>query len=59
MWIYFVKFKYEVFECLKYFKKRAKNQSGKGIEILLKDNGGEYVNKYVKQTFSKYILQLQ
>jgi hypothetical protein len=33
-WIYFLKFKSEVFACLKYFKELAENQSGKRIKIL-------------------------
>ena len=56
---YFLKFKYEVFECLKDFKEFAENQSNKRIKILRTDNGGEYVNKDVENLCSEASIQIQ
>eukprot|EP00253_Pinus_taeda_P018830 PITA_18830 len=48
-WVFFLKLKSKVFECLIEFKALAENKSGCKIKILCIDNGGEYVNKDVQQ----------
>ena len=58
-WVYFLKSKSEVFECLKDFKEFVENQSNKRIKILRIDNGGEYVNKDVENICSEAGIQLQ
>lgn len=44
-WIYFLKTKDEVFGRFKEFKVLVENLTGKKIEVLCSDNGGEYVDK--------------
>jgi transposase InsO family protein len=58
-WVFFLKLKSEVFECLIEFKALAENESGCKIKILHTDNGGEYVNKYVQQLCIDAGIQLQ
>jgi hypothetical protein len=58
-WVYFLKLKYEVFECPKYFKHLVENQIGKRIKKLCTENGGEYVNKYVEYICSESGIELQ
>jgi transposase InsO family protein len=58
-WVFFLKLKSEVFECLIEFKALAENESGCKIKILRTDNGGEYVNKYVQQLCIDSGIQLQ
>lgn len=50
-WVYFSKFKSEVFENLKIFKAHVENQLGKMIKILHTDNGGEYVETMMFNIF--------
>ena len=47
----FLKHKAGVFAFLRYFKALAEKQSGKGINILHTDNGGDYSNKYVDNLY--------
>ena len=47
-WVYFLKYKSEVFENLKLFKAHVEKQSRKLVKILCTDNGGEYVNNDVQ-----------
>ena len=42
-WVYFLKLKSEVFDHFKVFKALVENQSGRRLNILRSDNGGEYV----------------
>jgi hypothetical protein len=58
-WVFFLKLKSEVFECLIEFKALAENESGCNIKILRTDNGGEYFNKYVQQLCIDAGIQLQ
>ena len=58
-WVFFLKLKSEVFECLIEFKALAENESGCKIKILRTDNGGDYVNKYVQQLCIDAGIQLQ
>ena len=43
-WIYFLKAKSEVFERFLEFKTLVENQTGKKIQVLRTDNGGEYTS---------------
>jgi transposase InsO family protein len=58
-WVYFLKLKSEVFECLKDIKHLVENQTGKRIKKLHTDNGGEYVNKDVEHVCSESSIALQ
>jgi transposase InsO family protein len=58
-WIYFLKEKPEVFQHLKDFKALVETQSGKKIKVLQTDNGGEYVNHEIQNTFHEAGIQLQ
>ena len=49
--VYFLKHKADVFAFLQDFKALAEKQSGKGINILHTDNGGDYSNKYVNNLY--------
>jgi transposase InsO family protein len=44
-WLYFLKYKYEVFSKFKEFKALIENLSKRKINILRSDNGGEYTSK--------------
>ena len=46
----FLKHKYEVFDLFKVFKALVENQSGRRLNILRYENGGEYV----KSEFIQY-----
>jgi transposase InsO family protein len=52
-WVYFLKLKYEVFECLKYFKYIVEDQIGKIIKNIHTHNGEGYVNKDVEHLCSE------
>ena len=43
-WIYFLKAKSKVFERFREFKTLVENQTGKKIQVLRTDNGGEYTS---------------
>jgi hypothetical protein len=58
-WVFFLKLKSEVFECLIEFKALAENESGCKIKILRTDNGGDYFKKYVQQLCIDAGIQLQ
>ena len=51
-WVYFLKQKSEVFGLFKVFKALVENQSGRKLEVLRYENGGEYV----KYEFIQYFL---
>jgi hypothetical protein len=53
-WVYFLRQKSNVFEHLKDFKDLVETQIGKKINILCKDNGGEYINKYFHNLCPKF-----
>jgi hypothetical protein len=58
-WVFVLKLKSEVFECLLEFKALAKNEFGCNIKILHIYNVGEYVNKDVQQICIDASIQLQ
>jgi hypothetical protein len=58
-WVYFLKLKSKVFECLKYFKHLVEKKIGKRIKKLHIDNGGEYVNKGVEHICLESGIELQ
>jgi transposase InsO family protein len=58
-WVFVLKLKSEVFECLIEFKELVENESGCNIKILHIDNGGEYVKKYLQQLCIDASIQLQ
>ena len=43
-WVYFLKHKSKVFGLFKVFKALVENQSGRKLNILRYENGGEFVN---------------
>jgi transposase InsO family protein len=48
-WIYFLKKKDEVFDRFREFRALVENQSGRRIQVLRSDNGGEYTsNEFVE-----------
>jgi hypothetical protein len=48
-WIYFLKTKDEVFDRFREFRALVENQSGRRIQVLRSDNGGEYTsNEFVE-----------
>ena len=50
-WIYFLRQKCKVFQHLKDFKDLVETQSGKKIKVLWTDNGGEYANHEIHETW--------
>ena len=58
-WVYFLKHRYEAFGLLKVFKALVDNQYGRKLEILLYDNGGEYVNSEFIQHCEDAGIQMQ
>jgi transposase InsO family protein len=58
-WVFFLKLKSEVFECLIEFRELDENEYVCNIKILHIDNGGDYVKKYVKQLCIDAGIQLQ
>ena len=46
-WVFFLKYKSEVFDLFKGFKALVENQYGRNIKVLIYDNGGEYVRVLV------------
>jgi hypothetical protein len=58
-WVFFLKLKSEVFECLIEFKALAENEFGCKIKILCTDNVGDYFNKYVHKICIDAGIQLQ
>lgn len=52
-YVYFVKAKHEVKNCLQDFINKAENVTGNRIKVFRTDNGLEFVNKEVKEMFSK------
>nr|GEZ31397.1 hypothetical protein [Tanacetum cinerariifolium] len=44
-YVYFLKYKHEVFETFKVFQKEVENQLGKTIKSLRSDRGGEYTSQ--------------
>ena len=45
-WVYFLKYKSDMFENFCNFKALVENQSGQHIKVLRTDRGGEYISKY-------------
>nr|GEU38679.1 hypothetical protein [Tanacetum cinerariifolium] len=44
-WVYFLKYKYELFDCFKKFNALVEKKSGKSIKVLRTDRGGEFLSK--------------
>ena len=44
-WVYFLKYKSEVFENFFHFKALVEKQSGRHIKVIRTDRGGEYISK--------------
>ena len=44
-WIYFLKAKDEVFDRFQEFRSLVENQTGRKIQVLRSNNGGEYTSK--------------
>lgn len=44
-WVYFVKYKFQTFECFKKFKVLVENQSSCTIKTLRIDQGDEFLSK--------------
>ena len=58
-WVYFLKHKSKVFGLFKVFKDLIENQSGRKLNILRSDNGGEYVKSEFIQ-YCEYVgIQMQ
>ena len=45
MWIYFIKYKFETFECFKNLKSFVENEKDSKIKCLRTDRGGEFTSK--------------
>ena len=45
IWIYFLRHKFDVFQTFKKWKCLVENETGKKLNCLRSDNGGEYGNK--------------
>ena len=45
MWIYFIKYKSEAFECFKNLKALIQNEKDSKIKCLRTDRGGEFTSK--------------
>lgn len=45
MWIYFIKYKYETFECFKNIKALVENEKNSKFKCLRIDRGGEFASK--------------
>jgi hypothetical protein len=58
-WVFFLGYKFEVFEHLKEFKALVETQSGRKIKALCTDNGVEYFNKDVQNLCLEARIQLQ
>ncbi len=43
-WVYFLKFKYEIFENFRKFKALVEKQSGRSIKALRTNHGGEFLS---------------
>lgn len=48
-WVYFLKYKHEVFKCFQRFLALAERQSGSQLKIIKTDNGGEFVSRDFNQ----------
>lgn len=53
--IYFMKHKSDVFEVFKNYEKEIRNKFGQPIKVLHTDNGGEYVNKAMKNYLCRWV----
>jgi hypothetical protein len=58
-WVYFLKYKSEVFATFKTFKDFVEKQSSLSIKKLCTDNGGEYVNQAFKDFCREHGIQHQ
>jgi len=45
MWVYFIKYKSEAFECFKNLKALVENEKDSKIKCLTTDRGGEFTSK--------------
>ena len=58
-WVYFLKYKSDVFDSFRVFKTFVEKQSGLSIRRICTDNGGEYVNQAFQNFCSEHGLQHQ
>jgi transposase InsO family protein len=58
-WVYFLKYKSDVFDSFRVFKTFVEKQSGLSIRRIRTDNGGEYVNQAFRDFCSEHGLQHQ
>lgn len=52
--VYFVKNKFEIKNCIEDFVNKAENVTGNKLKIFRSDNGLEFINKEVKELFTKH-----
>ena len=52
-WIYFLNTKDEAFDLFREFKALVENTTGKKIEVLRSNNGGEYIDKDFTDFYAK------
>jgi hypothetical protein len=58
-WVYFLKLKSEVFDKFLAYKALVENHFGHQVQILRKDNGGEYVNNNFTSYCTTQSIQIQ
>ena len=58
-WVFFLKYKSEVFDLFKGFKALVKKQYGWNLKLLISDNGGEYVKSEFIQYCEDEGIQMQ
>lgn len=58
-WVYFLKYKSDVFDSFRIFKTYVEKRSGCSIQWICTDNGGEYVNQAFRDFCTKHGLQQQ
>ena len=58
-WVFFVKYKLEVFDLFKVFKALVEKQPGRKLKVLRSENGGEYVKSEFIQYCADAGIQMQ
>ena len=58
-WIYFLKAKVEVFDKFQEFKSLVEKQTGKKINVLRFDNGGEYTSNEFEDFYTQHGIHRQ
>lgn len=57
VWVYFLKYKSEVFEVFRIWKARVENETGLKIKRFRSDNGGEYEDTYSRTFATSMVLR--